>query len=48
MVETLVQLQNLAVYNLQQVIDYAEREQLTNTQEFLDFLDTINGLSVSY
>ena len=48
MVETLVQLQNLAVYNLQQVINYAEREQLTNTQEFLDFLDTINGLSVSY
>lgn len=48
MTETLVQLQNLAVYNLQQVINYAEREQLTNTQEFLDFLDTINGLSVSY
>ena len=48
MVETLVQLQNLAVYNLQQVINYAEKEQLTNTQEFLDFLDTINGLSVSY
>jgi hypothetical protein len=48
MTETLVQLQNLAVYNLQQVINYAEREQLTNTQEFHDFLDTINGLSVSY
>jgi hypothetical protein len=48
MTETLVQLQNLAVYNLQQVINYAEKEQLTNTQEFLDFLDTINGLSVSY
>ena len=48
MVETLVQLQNLLIANLQQVIDYAEREQLTNTQEFLDFLDTINGLSVSY
>ena len=48
MVETLVQLQKLLIVNLQQVIDYAEREQLTNTQEFLDFLDTINGLSVSY
>jgi hypothetical protein len=48
MTETLVQLQNLAVYNLQQVINYAEREQLTHTQEFLDFLDTINGLSVTY
>jgi hypothetical protein len=48
MTETLVQLQNLAIYNLQQVINYAEKEQLTNTQEFLDFLDTINGLSVTY
>lgn len=48
MTETLVQLQNLAVYNLQQVINYAEKEQLTNTQEFLDFLDTINGLSIIY
>lgn len=48
MVETLVQLQNLLITNLQQVINYAEKEQLTNTQEFLDFLDTINGLSVSY
>lgn len=48
MTETLIQLQNLAVYNLQQVINYAEKEQLTNTQEFLDFLDTINGLSVTY
>lgn len=48
MTETLVQLQNLVIANLQQVINYAEREQLTNTQEFLAFLDTINGLSVSY
>lgn len=48
MTETLVQLQEMALYNLQRVIDYAEKEQLTNTQEFLDFLDTINGLSVSY
>ncbi len=48
MTETLVQLQKLALYNLQQVINYAEREQLTNTQEFINFLDTINGLSVTY
>ena len=48
MTETLVQLQEMALYNLQQVINYAEREQLTNTQEFLNFLDTINGLSVTY
>ena len=48
MTETLLQLQNLVLYNLQQVIDYAEQEQLTNTQEFLDFLDKINEISVSY
>ena len=48
MTETLVQLQEMALYNLQQVINYAEKEQLTNTQEFLNFLDTINGLSVTY
>jgi hypothetical protein len=48
MTETLLQLQNLVLYNLQQVIDYAEREQLTNTQEFLDFLDKVNEISVSY
>ncbi len=48
MTETLLQLQNLVLYNLQQVIDYADREQLTNTQEFLDFLDKINELSVRY
>lgn len=48
MTETLLQLQNLVLYNLQQVIDYADREQLTNTQEFLNFLDKINELSVRY
>jgi len=48
MTETLLQLQNLVLYNLQQVIDYAEQEQLTNSQEFLDFLDKINEISVSY
>lgn len=48
MTETLLQLQNLVLYNLQQVIDYAEREQLTNTQEFLDFLDIVNELSVTH
>lgn len=48
MTETLLQLQNLVLYNLQQVIDYADREQLTNTQEFLDFLDKINEISVRY
>lgn len=48
MQEALTQLQKIVIYNLQQVIEYAEQEQLTNTQEFLNFLDKINELSVSY
>ena len=48
MAETLLQLQKLVLTNLQQVIDYADHEQLTNTQEFLDFLDKINEISVRY
>ena len=48
MTETLLQLQTLVLHNLQQIVDYAERKQLTNTQEFLDFLDKINEISVSY
>ena len=44
----LMQMQILTLHNLQQVINYAEKEQLTNTQEFLDFLDTINELSVTH
>ena len=37
-----------ALCNLQMSIDYAEENNLTNTQEFLDFLDTVNELSVSH
>jgi hypothetical protein len=48
MTETLLQLQNLVLYNLQQIIDYADENNLTNSQEFLNFLDTINELSVRY
>lgn len=48
MTETLLQLQNLVLYNLQQVIDYADENNLTNSQEFLNFLDTINEISVRY
>ena len=44
----MTELQNLVLYNLQQVINYAEENNLTNTQEFLDFLDKINEISVSY
>lgn len=48
MTETLLQLQNLVLYSLQQVIDYADENNLTNGQEFLNFLDTINEISVRY
>lgn len=41
-------LKQRTIYNLQQVILYAENNDLTNSQEFIDFLDTINELSVSY
>ena len=34
--------------NLQLSINYAEENNLTNTQEFLDFLDIVNELSVSH
>lgn len=37
-----------AIYNLQQAINYAENNELTNSQKFLDFLDIINELSVKY
>lgn len=46
--ETLLQIQQKALYNLKQIIEYAEENNLTNTQEFLTFLDEINRLSVSY
>lgn len=46
--ETLLQIQQKALYNLKQIIEYAKENNLTNTQEFLNFLDEINKLSVSY
>ena len=46
--ETLESLQNNLLANLRQVIDYAEENNLTNTKEFLDFLDIVNELSVSH
>ena len=33
---------------VQEVIKYAENNQLTNTQEFINFLDKLNELSVSH
>ena len=46
--ETLNTMMAEALRNLQLTIDYAEENNLTNTQEFLDFLDIINELSVSH
>jgi hypothetical protein len=46
--ETLLQIQKESLYKLQQVVEYAEDNQLVNTQEFLNFLDKINEISVSY
>lgn len=42
-----LQLEHL-ITNLIQVIKYAEDNNLTNTQEFINFLDKINELSVSH
>lgn len=44
----LVELQNKAIQNLKQVIEYAENNNLTNTQTFLTFLDQVNEISVKY
>ena len=38
----------LVINNIEQIIRYAEENKDTNKQEFLDFLDKINELSVSY
>ena len=41
-------LMDLVTCNLQQVIKYVEENKLIHEQEFLNFLDDINELSVSY
>lgn len=46
--EKLSSMMTEAFRNLQQIIKYAEENNLTNAQEFLDFLDKINEISVSY
>ena len=46
--ETLESLQNDLLVDLMQIIDYAKRNELTNTQQFLDFLDILNEISVRY
>jgi hypothetical protein len=46
--EILESLQNDLLVDLMQIIDYAKRNELTNTQQFLDFLDILNEVSVRY
>lgn len=46
--ETLLQIQQKTLYNLEQIVEYAEENNLTNTQEFIDFLDELNKISVSH
>jgi hypothetical protein len=36
------------INQVQEIITYAENNQLTNTQEFINFLDKLNELSVSH
>ena len=48
MKETLLQMNQHVIEELQCVIQYAEQNNLTNLQEFINFLDEINKLSVSY
>ena len=46
--EILESLQNDLLVDLMQIIDYAQKNELTNTQQFLDFLDILNEISVRY
>ena len=46
--EILESLQNDLLVDLMHIIDYAQRNELTNTQQFLDFLDILNEVSVRY
>ena len=46
--EILESLQNDLLVDLMLIIDYAQKNELTNTQQFLDFLDILNEVSVRY
>lgn len=46
--EQIQPLMDLVTCNLQQVIKYVEENNLIHEQVFLNFLDDINELSVSY
>lgn len=38
----------LIINQVEEAIKYAEENQLTNTQEFINFLDTLNEMSIRY
>jgi hypothetical protein len=41
-------LQDSVITNLKQIIEFAEKNNLTNEQSFINFLDKVNELSVSH
>ena len=43
----MIQFQSI-IDQVKEAIIYAEQNQLTNTQEFINFLDKLNELSVSH
>lgn len=45
---TLQQLQQVILRDLEAIINYAEKNNLTNSQEFLNFLDKLNEISIRY
>lgn len=42
------EMQNNVIYQTLKAIKYAEDNNLTNTQEFINFLDELNKISVMY
>lgn len=38
----------MLLQNIEEVLNYIEEHNLTNSQEFLDFLDQLNEISVRY
>lgn len=46
--QELAELNIQALTNVQIAFNYAEKNELTNTQEFINFLDKLNELSVKY
>jgi hypothetical protein len=45
---TLTQIQDKALYDLNNIIEFAEEHDLVNSQEFINFLDKLNEISVRY